>query len=97
RSTLPLILSMLSLAACGASSGSRGDPSRPAPLEAWRTEAEWLLASSERCVTGPFEVEVPDREIEYGRRFVVEVYGDRALPMDSQFAFANGWSSAGWG
>jgi hypothetical protein len=91
----PLTVTLLiaCLAACGARSGS----ARPKPMERWETAEEWVLATSERCVTGPFEIEVPDREIEFGRRFTVEIFGERGLPMDSQFAYASGRSSSGWG
>jgi hypothetical protein len=97
-STFRALLCALPLAcaaACGAS--STGSSDQPKPIETWQTELEWRLTSSERCFTGPFEIEVPDREIEFGRRFAVEVYGPRALPMDSQFAYTNGWTSSGWG
>ncbi len=55
--------------------------------ESWVTDQEWRLVSPQRCVTGPFEVAVPARDFEYGRRFVVEVYGPRAFRIDYRYDY----------
>jgi len=78
------------------SSAGANEPSEPRPEERWETVQEWTLASAQHCVTGPFSIDVPAYDAEFGRRFTVEVFGDRHLPMDTSFAYGNGWRSSGW-
>jgi hypothetical protein len=83
--------------ACGGRGGNGKYPGDEEQLERWQTEQEWVLVSKERCVTGPFAIEVPAREVEFGRRFVVEVFGERGLPMDTLMAYPDGSKGTGWG
>ncbi len=83
------------VAACGGS--SPGSASQQVALEHWETKQEWLLVSNERCVTGPFEIIVPDRPNEFGRRFVVEAFGDRELAFDTRRVQADASVTYGWG
>jgi hypothetical protein len=89
-------VSCLWMAACGGR-GKVENPNEPPPLERWETQKEWVFVSPQRCVTGPFEIELPDREIEFGRRFVLEVFGERSLPFDTEMTFTDGTTWRGWG
>ncbi|WP_428264477.1 hypothetical protein [Haliangium sp.] len=88
---------VLVVGACGGGSRSGSGAEEPEALEEWHTEQTWVLVSKQRCVTGPFTVEVPRRETEFGRRFVIEVFGQRGLPMDTRRVYPDGTIVSGWG
>lgn len=87
---------LAAIVATGCTGRGASEPSAPRALEQWRTESEWVFVSPTRCVTGPFSVEVPAFEAEFGRRITVEVFGARSLPMDTRFVYADGSRMSGW-
>ena len=80
----------------GCTGRGASEPSASRPLERWEVRSEWVFVSPTRCVTGPFSVEVPAFEAEFGRRLTVEVFGARSLPMDTRFVYADGSRMSGW-
>jgi hypothetical protein len=59
------------------------EPMQPRPDEHWETVTVHRLASLERCGVGPYEVELPSRKEEWGRRIVFQVRGPRRLLIDT--------------
>ncbi len=94
------LLLLLALAACH---GGTVEPTKPAltlyptdPFrighETWVDDTEVRYVYAERCATGPFEIELaaPAEVPEWGRRIVVEVYGQRHLTIDNRLMTAHG-------
>jgi hypothetical protein len=84
-------------AACGASpkQSTFGTADDPNAQEYWQTDEEWRLVAKERCATGPFEIVIPAREFEFGRRIVLSVHGERGFELNRRMDFADGSTMSG--
>ena len=58
-------------------------PAAPPPDEHWETVSDRKLVSGERCGVGPFEIELPARDDEWGRRVVFVIAGPRDVVIDT--------------
>jgi len=59
-------------------------PTSEAHDEHWQTVTARRLVSPERCGVGPYEVELPARRDDWGRRIVWRVYSPRGLVIDTR-------------
>ncbi len=89
--------SILAVTVLGCSHDARSttpaDKVEPAQ-EHWETVSDRRFVYPGPCATGPFEVTFPAREIEYGRRTVLIVYGRRGVELDNRIDGAVQWGIA---
>lgn len=88
------VLLIIMVAGCGSRAAAPVRPEEPAePVDRWETVQDERLVYPGGCGTGPFEVTLPARDFEFGRRVVFQVYGPRKVAIDNQL-----WTEATqWG
>lgn len=80
-----ILISVLAMSCAHGSSKPAPTPKgEPPPEEHWEPITDRRFIFTENCATGPFEIAFPAREIEYGRRVVLQVWGARGVQMDNR-------------
>jgi hypothetical protein len=74
---------MLLLAGCAHPAAPAAPAAPPPPEDHWETVGDRQLVSPAPCGAGPYELELPARRDEWGRRVVLRVYSARGLVLDS--------------